>query len=314
MQLDYQLSIISILISIIFYVAIQKVFLKYKFTDKINIRSSHTVTSTRSGGVAIFSTLFIISLYNYISGSTLYDYSVLVPLSLLLTIGMYDDIYKMDFKLKFIFQIIAAKIIIDSGLLIENLHGFIGIYELNRFIAQIFTMFIIIAVINSINFIDGIDGLASSIILMFIICFEFFGIEVSPFFNLSIIVISSMIPLFYFNFKNNYKIFLGDAGSLFLGGLASIYIIYILNNDYIIKPEYDLHKFIFVILIFLYPIIDISRVTILRIIKGKSPFVADNNHIHHVLLKIINNNHMIVTMTIVIMSLILIFLCFNFLI
>jgi len=284
MQIDYQLSIISIFFSFIFYFATQKIFLKNGFVDEITKRSSHSVTSTRSGGIAIFSCLFLISFYYYIIGATLYDYSVLVPLGLLLIIGLYDDIYKVDFKLKFIFQIIAAKIIIDNGLIVDNLHGFMGIEELNRLVAQVFTLFIILAVINSINFIDGIDGLASSIMVLFIVLFEFFSNSSSPFLKLSIITVCSILPIFYFNFRKNQKIFLGDAGSLFLGGLASVYIIFILSNNYVIKPEYDIHKLLFVILIFLYPIMDITRITIIRLYMGKSPFVADKNHIHHYIL------------------------------
>ena len=71
--------------------------------------------------------------------------------------------YNIDFKLKFIFQIIAAKIIIDTGLLIDNFHGLFGIFEINRAVAQLLTIFIILSIINAINFIDGIDGLAISI-------------------------------------------------------------------------------------------------------------------------------------------------------
>ena len=48
-------------------------------------------------------------------------------------IGIYDDLYNVDFKLKFIFQIIVAKIIIDNGLLIDNFHGFFGVYEINSY-------------------------------------------------------------------------------------------------------------------------------------------------------------------------------------
>ena len=59
------------------------------------------------------------------------------------------NIYQLDFKLKFIFQIIAAKIIIDNGLLIDNLHGVLGFYELNRIVAQLITIFFIVAIINA---------------------------------------------------------------------------------------------------------------------------------------------------------------------
>ena len=88
-------------------------------------------------------------------------------------------IFKIDFAklelltrgLKFIFQIIAAKLIVDSGLIIDNLHGVIGIYELGRLASQLLTIFIIVAIINSINFIDGIDGLALSVIIVFVLSF-----------------------------------------------------------------------------------------------------------------------------------------------
>ena len=99
-----------------------------------------------------------------------------------------------------------------------------------------------------------------------------------------------MAPLFYFNFRKKNKVFLGDSGSLFLGGIVSVYVIRILTQDYIIKPEYDLHKVLFVVSILFYPIIDIIRIFFLRLIKGKSPFQPDKNHIHHLILSRTKNH------------------------
>lgn len=263
---------------------INKKFLSKNLIDKVNRRSSHSSVATRTGGISLFLTLFLISSYFYIIGHEIYEFSLLVPLSILTIVGLYDDINGVDFKLKFIFQIIVAKIIIDNGLIIDNLHGFAGIYELDRITAQLLTIFIIAAIINSINFIDGIDGLASTIVILFITGFEFFAISLTPYSNLSTIVIASLAPLYYFNLRNRNKVFLGDSGSLFLGGIISVYVITILTNDYIIKPEYDIHKILFVFSILLYPIIDIIRIFFLRIMKGKSPFIADKKHIHHILL------------------------------
>ena len=67
-------------------------------------------------------------------------------------------------------------------------------------------------IINAINFIDGIDGLAISIILMFIISFQFFALVNSNFNNLSIIIVACLIPFYYFNFRNRNKVFLDDSG------------------------------------------------------------------------------------------------------
>ena len=291
------LVVSSILISILFIVFFQKLFYKKNIIDKINDRSSHSVKATRSGGLAIFSTLFLISVYFYLTGYDIYEFSILIPLSILATVGLYDDIHGVDFKLKFIFQIIAAKIIIDNGLIIDNLHGFGGLYEISRITAQLITVLVIVAIINSINFIDGVDGLAITNVTLFMFGFEFFSFEQTSYSNLSIILIASIIPLYYFNFRKKNKVFLGDSGSLFLGGIVSVYVIRILTQDYIIKPEYDLHKVLFVVSILFYPIIDIIRVFFLRLIKGRSPFHADKNHIHHLILKKIKN-HFLTTLLI----------------
>jgi len=301
------LIISSIFLSSLFIIFFQRFFFKKNIIDKINDRSSHKVVATRNGGLAVFTSLFVISTFNYFNSSEIFDFSFLVPLSLLMLVGLYDDIYKIDFKLKFIFQIIAAKIIIDNGLIIDNLHGVLGINELGRITAQIITIFFIVAIINSINFIDGIDGLAISIVGLFILAFEFFSNNSSQFLYLSIITISSILPIYYFNFKKRKKVFLGDSGSLFLGGIVSIYVIYILSQNYIIQEEYDLHKIIFVVSILFYPIVDIIRIVFKRIKDGKSPFEADKNHLHHRLITKVNN-HAIATLIILSISVVVIVL------
>ena len=271
-----------------------RVFLKNRITDSINDRSSHSVIATRTGGISIFTVVFLISIYYYLTPKDVYDFSILIPLAIMVLVGLYDDIYKVDFKLKFIFQIIAAKIIIDNGYSIENLHGFLGVYELGRILSQILTIFIIIAIINAFNFIDGLDGLAISVFITFILMYEFFSKFNTSFTALSNILIIAILPLYYFNFRKKNKVFLGDSGSLFLGGLVSVYVVDILSVNYIIKPVFDVHKLVFIISILSYPIIDLIRVFFLRIYKGSSPFIADKNHIHHFLVSKFKNHHTVV--------------------
>ena len=291
----------SIFLSSLFIIFFQRLFFKKNIIDKINDRSSHTVVATRSGGIAVFTSLFVISTFNYFNSSEIFDFSLIIPFSMLLVVGLYDDIYKLDFKLKFIFQIIAAKIIIDNGLIIDNLHGILGIFELDRIIAQLITIFFVVAIINSINFIDGVDGLAISIVSLFIISFEFFASSTSDLYNLTLIILFSILPLFYFNYKKENKVFLGDSGSLFLGAMVSIYVLKILSQDYLIKDEYDMNKILFVLSILIYPIVDIIRVVFIRLFNGKSPFEADRNHIHHLILKRVKS-HFTTTILITISS------------
>jgi UDP-GlcNAc:undecaprenyl-phosphate GlcNAc-1-phosphate transferase len=291
------LIIVIFCLSLCLIYFIQKIYIRKNITDKITSRSSHISLATRSGGISVFLTLFIISTYYYLKGYEIYDFSIIVPISMITIVGLFDDIYNVDFKLKFIFQIIFAKIIIDNGFIIDNLHGVFGLFEIGRILAQLLTILIIVAIINAINFIDGIDGLAISITLLFIISFEFFALSNTGFYNLSIIIISSLVPLYYFNFKKESKVFLGDSGSLLLGGIVSVFVVNILSNYYLIKPQFDLHKILFVISILFYPIVDIIRIFFLRLLKGKSPFQPDNNHIHHLLLKR-TNNHFYTTLVI----------------
>ena len=293
--------IFSFFLTILSILLCQKIFIKKKIFDQINLRSSHNTIATRSGGLSFFVVIFIISVINYLNGIELYDYSILIPLSILFLVGLYDDINGIDFKLKFIFQIIVAKIIIDNGLIIDNLHGVFGLYEISRILAQLLTILVIVSIINAINFIDGLDGLAISITIIFIASFQFFAFLNPDFYYLSIIITTCLIPLYYFNFRNKNKVFLGDSGSYLLGGMVSVYVLYILSQDYIIKPQFDVHKILFVGSILIYPIIDIIRIFVFRIYNGKSPFIADKNHLHHLILNYVKS-HFLTVLIIVVFS------------
>ena len=162
------LTIVFILACFIHY-GVQKLFIHYKRFDDYNYRSSHKTLATRTGGIGIFLTVFIISLYFYFQGIELFDYSLFIPLGIMFVIGVYDDLYNADFKLKFLMQIIVAKIIIDQGYLISNYHGLFGLYEVPWLLAQVSTIFVFLVVVNAINFIDGIDGLAITIVIKIIL-------------------------------------------------------------------------------------------------------------------------------------------------
>ena len=263
----------------------QKMFVYYKRFDDFNHRSSHKTLATRTGGIGIFATLLIISSYYYFNKIELFDYSLFIPLGIMFIVGVYDDLYNADFKLKFLLQIIVAKIIIDQGYAITNYHGLFGLYEVPWILAQLSTLFVFLVIINAINFIDGIDGLAITEVIKTIMLIEFFSASATILTPLGILVVLGLLPLYYFNFKKSRKVFLGDGGSLLLGTIISIYIFYILGNEYTLKAGFQINKTLFAVLVILYPLLDLLRVFVLRIKEGKSPFEADLKHLHHVLLK-----------------------------
>ena len=274
-----------ILVSFLASYALKLWFTRLKKFDAINHRSVHQTKATKTGGIAVFLTLFLFSTYFYLSGVELYDFSLLIPLGIMFVVGVYDDFYNADFKLKFLLQIIIAKILIDQGLIIDDFHGVLGLQEIPRLTAQLFTVFVFLVIVNAINFIDGIDGLAITESIKVILIVEFFSLQSTPFFALGMITVLSLLPLYYFNYKKDYKVFLGDAGSLFLGTLTAIYLFYVLGAEYQLKEGLNANKPLLAMSLIVYPLVDLLRVFIIRIRNKKSPFSPDQNHLHHLLVK-----------------------------
>jgi len=263
---------------------LRKLFVKYRIFDAINHRSVHKSIATKTGGIAVFITLFLFSIIYYIKGDEIFDFSLLIPLGIMFIVGFYDDFYNADFKLKFLLQIIVAKILIDQGFVINNFHGVFGLNIIPNVPSQLFTIFVFLVIVNAINFIDGIDGLAITETIKVILLVEFLTNTPTKINALGMIILFSLLPLYYFNFKKRNKVFLGDSGSLLLGTLISIYALILLGGDYQIKDMFLSNKALLSIIILIYPLFDLLRVFCIRIINKKSPFRPDNNHIHHFLL------------------------------
>ena len=192
----------ALILSFLLHLATQNVFIKLKRFDNFNHRTSHNTIATRSGGISIFCSLFVISLIYYFLKIDLFDYSLFIPLGILFTVGVYDDLYQADFKLKFLMQLIVAKILIDQGFVINSLNGFLNIYEMPWFVSQIVTGIIFVIIVNAYNFIDGIDGLAISETLKNLCVFIYLLSSNDPFYNLAVILIFICIPFYFFNFNN----------------------------------------------------------------------------------------------------------------
>ena len=272
---------LAFFLSIFFHVIVQYFFVKKKYFDDFNHRTSHKTVATRSGGISIFSSLFFISILYYFLKIELFDYSLFIPLGILFTIGVYDDLYQADFKIKFLMQLIVSKILIDQGFVISSLYGFLGIYEIPWVFSQLITAVGFIIIVNAFNFIDGIDGLAISETLKNLCFFLYILLPDDPLYNLGFILLFICIPFYFFNFKKKRKIFLGDAGSLFLGGINIIFLFHIFNPDVALGNLNNINKVSLLFTVLFYPLVDLIRVVIIRIKNNKSPFTADQNHIHH---------------------------------
>ncbi len=204
---------------------------------------------------------------------------------IIIIVGIQDDIKSLKPLQKLIGQTFAATIVVVFGLKIEYIKiSTILQIVLKEEISSIITIIWIVGITNSINLMDGLDGLSTGISLISSISLLIiFTLNYSPL--IAIIVISALIGALMgflpFNFSPA-KIFIGDTGSNFSGFLIAI--VSILG----MAKTYTLAVVILPVLVLGLPIIDIAWAIIRRIVKGKSLkaiFYADNEHVHHKLVK-----------------------------
>lgn len=253
---------------------------KEGLVDVPNERKIHTKPISRIGGVAIFSSvmltfLSLVLLSYYPSGSLLSG--VLLGSGLMFLLGLIDDIYNLDAKTKLFLQVAIATLAYLLGISIDNL-PFVG--DIGMFSYPV-TVLWIVGISNALNFIDGVDGLAGTITTLAAISLSVIAITVPPanpiIALVGFILVGSMLAFLTYNY-NPAKIFMGDSGALFSGFLlATISIIGVMKTA-------TLAIFIIAPLILAVPILDITFSSLRRIAKGKSPFVADSEHIHHKLI------------------------------
>ncbi len=265
--------------------------------DEPGARSSHLRKIPNLGGISMFYSLAVCASILAFELFELYKF-LFASLVILLYIGVMDDIVVMRAYKKLFAQIVVTSLmVIGSDVRIRSFFGVFGIYELNYFFSVAMSIFTFIVLINAFNLIDGIDGLAGG---YSILCSAMFGISYYrlgeynyPLVVLSGVIIGSVIGFLYFNLSNyrNNKIFMGDTGSMILGFLlaftAICFIDIFIDKKLPEIPRYYLQSAPAIAMaILILPIIDTLNVFMIRICNGKSPLVADKNHIHHSLLKL----------------------------
>ncbi len=259
-----------------------------KLIDNPNFRSVHVNEISNLGGLGIFLGITIVITFFGSQAASDNSLCLLGSLIILLFTGLKDDLVGLSPKQKLLGQAIAVLcIIVFSDIRIHSLYGILGIQNLPYVVSILFTFFVYILIINAFNLIDGVDGLAGSIgilsSLFFGIYFYFTGSESLLF--LSFAIIGALSSFLIFNFSKKNKIFMGDTGAMIIGFLLCYQAISFLNINQTVETAYHIERPIVLVLsIFSFPLMDLTRVFIIRLKLNKSPFSADKNHIHHKLL------------------------------
>lgn len=245
----------------------------------------HKVTMPLGGGMSIYLgfTLTILILVNYIDTIHLNRLAgLLIGATLITVVGLLDDIYELSPKLRIIFQVFAALIVIATGTSITAISvPFLesGQIEFGIF-SNVITLFWIVGITNAVNLIDGLDGLAAgvssiaSLVLMAIAIL--FGDPMVAGFAILITatLAGSCLGFLPHNF-NPATIFMGDTGSTFLGFSLSV-----ISIQAMLKT-YTAATLIVGILILGLPIFDTAFAIIRRLIKKQPVYVGDRGHLHH---------------------------------
>ena len=264
-----------------------------------NKRKFHIKKIPSIGGFLIFINIFFFFIYNLMK-STFFEFDLnffdqqefiifIFFACLFFFLGVLDDkIYlSANIKLLLYFLIILTLILLDNGILINLINFTFFSYNLNiLYVSIFFTILCFLLFINAFNMYDGIN-LQSGLYSIFIFSvFLYKGI----FIEISVMLIISLLFFLYLNFKN--KCFLGNNGALIVSFVISY--IFIKSNSSNISFYADE-----IFLIMMIPGIDLLRLAIFRLAKGKHPFSADRNHLHHLLLNNFGFNKTIIILNLI---------------
>ena len=152
---------LSLIISLVTTPLFRKIAIRFNIVDKPNERKIHTIEKPYLGGLAIFISFIITYLMFWPTHN--HQTAIIVGAIIMLITGVLDDKYNLKPLVKLAGQLVAASVVVSSGLLIDKINiPLIGTVELNH-ISVIVTILWIIAVTNAINLIDGLDGLAAGV-------------------------------------------------------------------------------------------------------------------------------------------------------
>jgi UDP-N-acetylmuramyl pentapeptide phosphotransferase/UDP-N-acetylglucosamine-1-phosphate transferase len=258
------LSVIIFFFSfLLFYIYIYKNIYKNNFFYKKSDHKSHKKKVVNNGGIIAIPIFLLTNLFFYFNNSIGIDYEefssryylLFFGISCLFILSIIDEAYNISAKARLFAQITITVLIIP--LFKFPIFSFIPL-KLELFIIA----YLIVYIINITNFIDGTDGALGITTLIFhisIIIFSIFDQKIYPATIICIISSSILLAFLIFN-KPIAKIFMGDTGSIPFGLINAYLIIFLLQKQ----------LYIFSIILFFYPVLDVT-LTMIRKICNKIP-------------------------------------------
>ena len=247
-------------------------------------RKDHAHPTPITGGLAMLAGVLVLGFSSVLPIDSRVA-GFLLASTLLVVVGLLDDLYDLSWKLRIPAQIVAALIMVYmGGVQVAQIGPVFGLDEFSLGILSVpFTVFATVGLINAINMIDGADGLAGSLVLAALVMLTVAGIysgnlEVA---NRALLMAGVVAAFLSFNlrfpWRHKAKIFMGNAGSAFLGFVIA-WLAFRLTQS----PEHPVNP-VLALWFVMIPVMDCLVLMVRRLRVRQSPFIADRNHMHHMM-------------------------------
>jgi UDP-GlcNAc:undecaprenyl-phosphate/decaprenyl-phosphate GlcNAc-1-phosphate transferase len=290
---------VSFLLALIFTPVFKRLSGQWGHVDQPDLeRKIHTQPMPLLGGVAVFAAFALNVIVNYLvvlpvaarwNVSDLSEHAagafsvwrkllvLLVGGLLMIALGVYDDKHDLKARPKLLGQIGIALLVATAGMRIT-------VFIQNPVASFALTVLWIVAITNAMNFLDNMDGLCAGVGLVCAVMFGFIAAIQQQYFVslLAFALAGALLGFLPHNFKPA-TIFLGDAGSHFIGYMLAV--LPVLGTFY--RPDEQTHLPVLIpLLVLAVPLFDLVMVMWIRIRHGQPVYVGDVNHISHRLVRL----------------------------
>ncbi len=272
MQLLYSFTIAMLLTAVLMPLAIRFA-PALGLIDHPDARKVHTRIIPRCGGLAMVVGVAIPLLWYLPPATPLLH--LLIGSTIIVLFGTLDDRNNLHYRWKFAGQILAVLVVMHGGVLIHRV-PMLEFETAPQWLSYSLTFFFILGVTNAVNLTDGLDGLAAGTTLL-ALAILFALTQLSENTNAAFIALTVVGGILGFLRYNTFpaRVFMGDAGSQFLGFITVCLSILITQAEICaVSPVLPL-------LILGLPVLDTAMVMTIRLAQGRSPFSPDRNHLHH---------------------------------
>ena len=276
----WQASLIAMISALCAIKILRPIAIDINLVDIPDDRKQHDGSVPLIGGLSIYFGLMVaIYITQPLPDNLFY---LLMTASLVLLIGLLDDLKDLGIWPRILVQIISCLLLVlFTDTCITSLGSPFGSNEIELGkLAIPFTIFAVVGLVNAFNMSDGIDGLAGSLAIVTIIGIILFDAVTKnpPLLGFLLMFSAALLPYLFTNLISAQKIFLGDAGSLLIGFILAWILVFLSQGD---SRSMVPTSVLWCVAI---PVIDTFTVCFHRIRTGKSPLSADRQHFHHLLL------------------------------